>query len=375
MVRSQIYNYLYEQISRQELKPGDRLPTEKELAKKFKTNLSNAHLAMKALEKQELIERHRRIGSFVKNSVARNKPSKKYLGDQVHPLIHVVASSKPVSIHWNEHSLLILEKTLNDNGFKVTFHKYPDSREDLSLIMGSSRQEAIVPGWIVFMHNTQPEKNILLENCDLLMNYPGEIFEISCGRHSESRIPCHVITTDPFAEGMLAAEYLVSKSCSSAAFCYSKRILESPEFSSNWWLSQRLDGIKLLLSHHDINLELLPEWCDTNNMSDLIPEQTLKYVLKNKKQAVLIAMTDGMAARIIDHLNEKNLLPGIDYSIISFDNDPAFREYNLTTISPRPLMPGEILSDIIIKNKVENKGIKQSLRITPEIIERTSVIA
>jgi DNA-binding LacI/PurR family transcriptional regulator len=66
----QITELLRERLLRGELKPGTILPTTKELAGEFETNVYTMHSAIEPLVKEGLLERRRKFGTMVKHNPA-----------------------------------------------------------------------------------------------------------------------------------------------------------------------------------------------------------------------------------------------------------------------------------------------------------------
>lgn len=65
----QIYNHLLQKIKDGELKSGDRLPSEKELADQFRVSRITSKKALETLSNRKLVERVRGKGSFVASSL------------------------------------------------------------------------------------------------------------------------------------------------------------------------------------------------------------------------------------------------------------------------------------------------------------------
>ncbi|MFD0714567.1 GntR family transcriptional regulator [Paenibacillus sp. GCM10027626] len=66
----QIFNHIYEKISKGELKKGDRVPSEKELADHFNVSRITSKKALEMLSRSKLIERIQGKGSFVADDAA-----------------------------------------------------------------------------------------------------------------------------------------------------------------------------------------------------------------------------------------------------------------------------------------------------------------
>ncbi|WP_193213467.1 GntR family transcriptional regulator [Luteolibacter marinus] len=74
MKHKRVYDHLHDLITRGELAAGDRLPTEVELAERFKTSRPTAARALNLLEAQGMIFRRAGSGSFVSRSAKTRAP-------------------------------------------------------------------------------------------------------------------------------------------------------------------------------------------------------------------------------------------------------------------------------------------------------------
>lgn len=65
-IYEQIIDYIKKMIVRGELKPGDKLPSQRELARKIEVNPNTIQRAYREMEILELVETRRGMGTFVK---------------------------------------------------------------------------------------------------------------------------------------------------------------------------------------------------------------------------------------------------------------------------------------------------------------------
>ncbi|NLJ83651.1 MAG: GntR family transcriptional regulator [Halanaerobiaceae bacterium] len=65
-IYEQIIDYIKKMIVRGELKPGDKLPSQRELARKIEVNPNTIQRAYREMEMLELVETRRGMGTFVK---------------------------------------------------------------------------------------------------------------------------------------------------------------------------------------------------------------------------------------------------------------------------------------------------------------------
>ncbi|MFI5358818.1 MAG: GntR family transcriptional regulator [Halanaerobiales bacterium] len=65
-IYEQIIDYIKKMIVRGELKPGDKLPSQRELARKIEVNPNTIQRAYREMEILELVETRRGMGTFIK---------------------------------------------------------------------------------------------------------------------------------------------------------------------------------------------------------------------------------------------------------------------------------------------------------------------
>ncbi len=69
-----VYNHIRTEITEGRLKPGDRLPTEGQLAAMFGCSAHPVKLALRRLQREGVIEGHQGVGNFVAERRQRTTP-------------------------------------------------------------------------------------------------------------------------------------------------------------------------------------------------------------------------------------------------------------------------------------------------------------
>ena len=71
---NKLYNILRDQILDRTFAPGDKLPTEREICDNFGVSRITSRHALRLLEEQGLVERHRGKGTFVRQTRQKKIP-------------------------------------------------------------------------------------------------------------------------------------------------------------------------------------------------------------------------------------------------------------------------------------------------------------
>lgn len=355
-----IYKALIKEIAERKFSIGDRLPTEMELANNFGTNRMNAHNAVKRLETEGIVERRKKQGTFIKKRFTDEGIIK--LRNKAANIVHVFIGQNQLGsyIQWNESTINELENILAGHGLGMHFSPMPSTRRELldkleNITQSGSRSVVFFPAQIDY--------RTLKNNVDALTKYPGEIFVFNRGTHPTDFLPCHSLSLDPFGEGAMLGEYLAKRNERNIAF------VAPSENKLSYWLEKRIEGVQCgleAISGGKTKAKILfKSW--TKSL-----EEALKHIKQAKAPVMLITSTDQLAVKLIDRAKEC----GIDkkfYKIVSFDNDPRYRMYNLTTVAPPVDKIAKTLAEMIVDPKwVKNKEIIMSLKIKSRIIERSS---
>jgi GntR family transcriptional regulator, arabinose operon transcriptional repressor len=359
-----IYNTILKDILDKKLTLGDRIATEMEFAEQFTTNRMNARIAVKQLEDDGIVSRQKRKGTFIKKVISEE--SIMALRNLNIKIVHVfLALHNPNSfIQWNENTISELEALLNNEGFSLVFNEIPDSRT--ALLESFEEIEDSGSRCIVFfptLDDSRDDITFLKKNVDLISKYRGDIFLFNRGTSLPQSLPCHSLSLDPFSEGLIAGMYLLQKKLTKVVFL-------SIKDDFHYWSEQRFEGLQAGLrgsSFADIDVDIL--YCSYKTPFN----SAQAFLQESGNQSVIVAQNDNLAAKFIDDASEKGLKAGRDYRLLSFDNDPRLRKYNLTTIAPPTEKLAKVLAQMVTALEWKKMdGMTFSLRIKSKIIERST---
>jgi DNA-binding transcriptional regulator YhcF (GntR family) len=347
-----IFTHLLEKILHDEISEGEQLPTEVELAKKFKTNRTNASSAVRMLEKDGWVSRKKRHGTFL-----NKKPSifqaREMINFQSKKILLLGTFEDYKGLHWNNVTLSSFEHLLNTDNYNFVYKELNDisTRKKLELFL--SRDIGLDSFALVLLPDCEIEATFFMENYDLFVRFHENIYILDNGTIPMDNCPFHRICLDPFEDGMVAAKYILDSGFEDILF-----INEDP---NRYYTIQRKSGLRMGLARKSagkINFDSI---------------DNLDKIAFDSKHYLIISPRHDSAAEIIQSLDKRGLTPGKDYSLISFADMPEYRKYNITNISPALDEVGRLLGQLILyKNFGKDNGNKLIIKVCPKVIERTS---
>jgi DNA-binding LacI/PurR family transcriptional regulator len=360
--KTYIYDQLLARIVSGEFKPGDKLPTERDLAAEYKSSLWSVHNAMGDLESNDFIERRRAVGTFVKKNICMEKASRQNKNSSKE--VNVAISPNFFYMRTGNDSLVkSLEKSLEAEGFNITYIEIPNTvpllrKSLLNLQNGSVRALVIIPErqeW-VFLYN----------NVQLLMPHAHNIFCLNRGIGELNVFPMNGVAFDPLEEARRAILYLWSKNISNINYV-------SVFNKESYWLEQRRKGF------NNIAGNLTPKLMSKAFLIEFFSEVNFKpvatHIAESEGHQAFVCCTDEVAGRVIDYISSfTDFKPGVDYSIIGFGDHPVCRMYNLTTVAPSLEGAGEaIVMAIKERGQEGDLDISRQYVMNSYVIERKTV--
>ena len=299
-IRKKIYNHILTQVSERKLFPNDRVPTEVKLAEQFHTNRMNAHLAVKMLEKEGIVQRNKRQGTFINKDI----PSKTILKlkNLSTNRVHVIASfSKFQNIHWNEASLRELESILNSNSYKVFYKELPArlTRDSFQKILSETKE---VGSCAIVIFPDKGESIFLRDNLDIIFNYQREIYLFDRGSVLLDKWPFHSIRLDPFGEGVMVGKYLYEHGHRNILF------LEQDSKDKRYWVEEREKGLRFgldLISKGKIKPDI---WRFSR---ESMYQKTCQRIIKSKEKFTVVTPNDHFAVWLIEAAETKVCIANI----------------------------------------------------------------
>lgn len=338
---------------------GTRLPTEHELAAKFQTNRMNVHAAMKALEHRRILHRKRRVGTFVKADFDSRdvQALRNLIANQVAILLST--ESEP-HVHWNGNTLTEFERLLNQQDCQVTYREFPNDRESFEACL----RELSGAGYRGVVLLPTAENNELLLRCmDLIESQPIEIYLLNRGDIPTDRCRCHMLCLDPYDEGVQVGRHIAERGWDAVTF------LESGQSELVLWIQERKAGLQEGLrsaSRGKLKATIRRVESDLNGFD-------FAQVAHPSSQAipVIVTQNDTLAAVVLQRAAEQGRQASREFYLFSFDDNPMYRHYNLTTVSPPLFEMARDMVELLTGNGFATPRKQQFIiKLKSRIIER-----
>lgn len=313
----QIYEYILDKINNDELRSGDRVPSEHELANQFNVSRITTQKALDLLESHKVIERIRGKGSFVLQKKTNKKLKSQTMNRSLNPPIVGLI----IPDFFNSYGLEFV-KALERKSSELNFHllikrSYGKVEEEVKII--NSMIELNVDGIIVTPVHGQHYNSTLLQL--VLNNFPVVLVD-----RFLRGIPANSVGTNNLMASKELTEYLISLGHRNIGYI-------SPPLTGTSTIEDRFQGYKNALLYK--GLKLRKEYVLTDLKSTL-PSYLYKKTWKDKRKAdkekitqfilsnleiTAFVVCEYQLALILSKLlgNLDKIIPN-DYSIVCFDS-------------------------------------------------------
>lgn len=329
-----IFNCLLKKMADGAFKQGDLLPFEKQLAEDFGTDLNNAHRAVSALEKHGLVIRKKRFGTLVNPGLDLNLVRR--LLNETSRQVCVLYSMTPHWIHWDQNSFDGLAEAIEPKGYSIIYKNLPANtagRQCFADLLNEIELQSIC-ALVIFPD--QEDFYFMNDNSDLLENLSIPVFMLN--RSGEPLLVDMVsyVSMDTFGDGLFVGKLLKKNGCRNIAMLN----VTEPQF----WAEQRYKGLKQGLTGGDKSFS-----CPVSfTVEDQQP--LLDFVIQHGRESVVVAVNNCIAAQFIDYAKISKLQAGKDFQLISFDDHPMYRSYNLTTLAVPRKKIGQLFGQMVCDN-------------------------
>jgi DNA-binding LacI/PurR family transcriptional regulator len=350
---------LLAKISSGEIKAGEPLPPEIKLAEAFGTNRMNAHHAVKMLESKGLVIRKKRVGTVLRNDIDQNLVSR--LALEANRIIYVLYSKTPHWIHWNETSFQALEKEIASAGYSVMYESIPSNstREDYDALL--KKISSAGASALVIFPDAGDDAVFLRKNGDLLLDFQMPVYMLNRSGEPMPLDMVSFVSMDPFGDGIALGTFLKKHGCQNVAMI-------NEESGKTFWGIKRYEGLLIGLQRGNGKAISAPE----NILS--IPDgfsRALELIKKFRGDMVIVAVHNQYAAQFIDFAKQQDLFIPADYRLITFDDNPLFRSYNLTSMAVPMQKIGKLFGKLICdKSWLEEFRGKVSIKVNSELVVR-----
>lgn len=374
-VRGAVRRYVLEQICGGQWKVGQRVPTDAQLAKQFATSRTNVNQAIKALEREGVVRRYRRRGTFVAESPAGNadqalRRHKPRQGD-----VHVLAphSAGSAVVHWNHAAVNQLESALNAAGLQVSHRSlpvHPPVAEFQQMVRSLAEESSQA---LVILSDLPPEglpaaeeDKALLPYVQALLHYPGRVCWLNRAGTSLAAWPHDAVSLSPLSEGVAVGQYLKQQNVS-RVICIG--------VLARRWSTMRVAGVEMALEEAAKPIEHNTVWCENALSADEMFSQLLCDVVDRGDRPTIVVSNDQVAAKLLRLAHDRGVRCPDTFSVISFDNDDRYLNYNITTVAPPASHLGETIGRLVIDQVRQPGNTAIKLELKSVIVERSTFAA
>ncbi len=367
----QITNYLLEQIEQNNLRPGDRIPTEQEISEAFGVSRITAVRAVKELESKGIVSRTKGKGSFVtsRSTWRPGSPS----DDRRLAIISLVL---PFQERLALGALVGVEHVVKERGYHTSFR---NSAADVVLereILDSDPGHGVA-GLIVYPYSSVD--NIGAFSSLLVRRYPLVIID-----RRLRGLDTPFVAVDNFRGTYEATEHLLELGHHDIAFIAgSVASIESEAERFRGYCQAMIDARVplrddlVIVSFEDMEpSEKQPE---ETEQTGYIHSKTADTILDtlfglSRPPTAIVAMNDGNASELIRSALNRGLRIPEQLSVVGFDNLPfsAHCEVPLTTVEQPFRRIGERAASMLLAQIGNPSAPHESELLEPKLIVRDS---
>lgn len=343
----QLQNWLHEQIEQGVFKPGDKIPTEKELCQITGLARATVRQAIQKLVDMDLLERKRKSGTFVldkKPSTGKKPIIGLLLPDIRRGYAPILARGVQDEAGRSRYSVILSDT--DDLYVRADFHAERMIDNGVSGVI-------LVP---TAVSNTQnkliidklTKNNIHVVLLDRIIPY----MELDC------------VTTDNIMGGYEMTEYLIKKGHSKIAITLSTLISTERD---------RLKGYQKALSDYNIPVDEKLIFTQNGPFSEVKYSRIAESIFKSKKNITAIfAGHDRIALTFFAKAKELGISIPDDFSIVGYD-DQDFTMVSLTTMHQPIYEMGQESMKLMLSRINGNNTEAKKIFLPTHLVERSSV--
>ncbi len=352
MKHRRISQWILNAISTGEYQPGDKLPSEHDLAQQFDASRQTVRHATEELVERGLLIRQRGSGTYVSGSAFPNGYEPKrigvvttYVDDYIFPGI-----------------IQGIEDVLTEQGYTIslgiTHNRHDDETGCLNRILDDNLCGVIIEG----TKSSLPSPNLPLFEKLRTRGIPMVFINGYYREFSQ----CGVFQDDVSAARLLT-EHLIKNGHKKIAGFFKSDDLQG---------LKRFEGMCQALTEHGISIDdnkIL--WYTTEDLPDLFHAATDSVIMKRFGDATaLICYNDQIAASVIELLKRNGKTVPKDMSLVSFDNSMLADEnaLNFTSVIYPSAEIGNTAAKLLLRC-IRDTSLREHIRLQPQICYRSSV--
>jgi DNA-binding LacI/PurR family transcriptional regulator len=328
-----IYDKLCNNIVKGVYRPGEKLPTENELAKMFNTSRPTIGRAMRDLQQKGLITRRQGQGTFVKQSTI---PSNRTLGLLIHWQIRPVQTTSSTIFGIMVPELL---KNASQAGYSLLLNDIPVGNDSDYGEQAEAICKRLLSSHVTGVFFTPLElrqNNFLNKNIADQLNKAGIALVLLDRDLTDSyhRSQFDIVGINNEQSSLILTSHLIELGCKKIDF-----VCGTVHTTA---INDRYYGYRLALEENQIQpeKERLHQFDSRNLIAEsACPERNILLdLVKNKKTEAFVCVNDTTAADLINFFYSKGIRIPQDVRIVGFDDLPIDESLpvSLTTIRQNP---------------------------------------
>ncbi|HBC89099.1 MAG TPA: hypothetical protein DCZ94_19340 [Lentisphaeria bacterium] len=352
----QLQEKIFGLIKSGNMKVGDKLPGERELARQFNVAHMTARHAVQTLVNTGVLHKQHGKGTFVANlkKLSVSEIEGKSVSKTVTVVLPAVPKSPKITVTFMRSGILeAVCEAMSEVNYQVniSYFNYSEKSSPLERCISNN------PGGVIFWHNETPKNLFMLKE----LNERGIPFVLVNNYSSE---PYDYVVAENRAGSLKVVEYLHELGHRKTA--YIDR--QENESSVNERRAGFLEGIKKFDMNESENVTM---------KSDFTEDDMRKCVkdLVDRKFTAIFAHNDMAAISVIEVLREMKIKVPEEMSVVGFDNiDMAqFMTPSLTTVHQDFHEMGRTAAEILLRKMTGNaKNVHGKVKIVPDLIVRES---
>jgi DNA-binding LacI/PurR family transcriptional regulator len=360
-----IIEHVKDQIHNNELKPYQQVPTEMELAERFKVSRITSKRALAELEKEGLIYRERGKGSFVKPQDVKESPSPRR-GSAIKEMSKVISlivpkqemDSRPFDY------IVGVNNYLASRGYYLSVHTY-HGKLDVARTLLQDLPRKGVGGIIYYPVNEGANLDIL--HILSLEGYPV----ITVDKYLP--VPVHYVVSDNFGGGRMAVTHLIENGHTRIGYLSIHGLDAATSVRERFFgYCQGLRDYGLAVDQNRVVLGFIHQIRESSDKLDVY-KKLVETMLRQDVSAIQM-MNDITAIQLIRACAEMGIRIPDQLSVIGFDDLEISSQLDvpLTTIAQDFVEIGRKAAEVLL-DQVESKIQEQQRLIIPvKLVERSS---
>ena len=362
LLYEKIISYLREEIKKQKFKPGDKLPTEMELAMQFGVSRITSKRALADLTAEGLIYRVRGSGSFVSSPCITGVNSAAAVNNVDYSRIVPFVLPFDVSNGGIMNVVAAASRVMAEKGYILSVHCCnADINEEKKALQQFYEKKAAG----IILYPISDTKNLEVMNLLYLYNYPI----VTIDKYYES-LPISNVVSDNFAGAYEAVNYLIRLGHKKIAMVSDNKIEDATSIRNRYFgYCKALNENKIPIEERLVKMGFMDAGSDYDQACREILKELLDYGITG-----ICGINDYIARSLLKGASDLGITVPGRLSVIGFDN-LDFSQYlsvPLTTVQQNFYKIGEEAARLLL-DSIENGEHKCFKSIIPtRLIERES---